>query len=72
MCLYKGVHTLIRKEHMHLYKEAHALIQRSTCVWPRSGNARFKKHANTPREQTPLNMEVHAHALRSTRTFARL
>ena len=27
MCLYKGVHTLIRKEHMHLYKEVDAVGQ---------------------------------------------
>lgn len=64
MNIYKEVHTLT--------KGTHALIQRSTCVWPRSGNACFEKHANTPREQMPLNMEVHAHTPRSTRTFARL
>ena len=108
MHIYKGVHTLIQKEHMHLHKEVHAfgqevvmltlrntrtrqgnrhpwiwkymhihkgthaLIQRSTCVWARRGNACFEKHANTPREQMPLNMEVHAHTPRSTRTFVRL
>ena len=49
-----------------LHQKAHALTQRSTCIRPRSGNACFEKHANTPREQTPLNMEVHAHTPRST------
>ena len=53
-------------------KGTHALMQRSTCVRPRSGNVCFEKHANTPREQMLLNMEVHAHTPRSTRTFVRL
>ena len=67
----KSLHAYI-KSHMHLHKEIHALTQRSTCVRPRSGNTCFEKHANTPREQMPLNMELHAHTPRSTRTFARL
>ena len=64
----KSLHAYI-KSHMHIHKGTHALIQRSTYVWPRSGNACFKKHANTPREQMPLNMEVHAHTQRNTCTY---
>ena len=79
----KSLHAYI-KSHMHIHKEihahkqrytytytkgTHALTLRSTCVWPRSGNACFEKHANTPREQMPLNMKVHAHTPRSTRTY---
>ena len=56
------------KKYMNIYKEVHAHTQRSICLRPRSGNACFKKHANTPREQMPLNMEVHAHTPRSTCT----
>ena len=61
----KSLHAYI-KSHMHLHKGVHAHTQRSICLRPRSGNACFKKHANTPREQMPLNMEVHAHTPRST------
>jgi len=54
MCLYKGVHTLIRKEHMHLYKEVHALIR--------------KKHMHLHKEVHAVGQEVVMPALRNTRT----
>ena len=59
MHIYKGVHTLIRKEHMHLYKGVHAFGLE--VVMRALRNTRTHQG-----EQTPLNMEEHAHAPRST------
>ena len=66
MHIHKEIHEHIQRSTYTYTKGTHALTLRSTCVWPRSGNACFEKHANTPREQMPLNMVVHAHTPRST------
>ena len=54
----KGTCTYTR-EYIHIHKEVHAFGQEVVML-------AFEKHANTPREQTALNMEVHALTQRST------
>ena len=40
MHIYKGVHALIRKEHMHLHKEVHAVGQEVVMLALRNTRAR--------------------------------